>query len=402
VGRSADCLEQLELAKVLAGPDSPLRRLMQGGAKELSFKGTGDVTSKAGIAEAATDAVVDFAKKTLGSGAAKVESLAVERPETIVEERFRSLREFVTAPAGGRAPIDRVTDAVKEYSVRLDAVSEALRRGDPTAPKLVDTAQLRMEADQAPLPAREVLRSLITASVGQAAGAAREKLASDVGGAASFCEKAIGSRYPFARAAQAEVTLDDFSKVFAPGGDLDDFFQKNLAVLVDTSGRQWRPRSGDGGSPVSPQTIAQFQRAAAIRDAFYRSGSKMPAASAELALTQIDERLTHATIEIDNQVMRFDRIASIPARLAWPSQRPGGRVRLQVYPTGAAIAFEGTWALFRLIDRGNPQVGPQSERMQLTYVLEGARVVFELRASSAVYNPFHLQALEDFRCPNRR
>jgi len=65
------------------------------------------------------------------------------------------------------------------------------------------------------------------------------------------------------------------------------------------------------------------------------------------------------------------------------------------------MCFEGSWALFRLIDRGNPQSGSQPERMQITYVLDGSRVVFELRAQS-VYNPFKLQALEEFRCPVRR
>jgi len=398
---SSGLAQTLQLVKLLSGPDSPMKRLMQNAAKEVSFADSAEGTTKATVARAATDAVVDFAKKALGSNAPKLEAASPGRPEAVVDEHFRNLRLFVTASPGGRAPMDALMESLKEYAVRLDAVAEALRRGDSLGPKLVDATQLRADAEQSPPPIRQILGSLVVASVGQTAGAARDKLATDVGGAASFCEKAIGGRYPFTRNAQAEVTIDDFSKVFAPGGDLDEFFQKNLASLVDTSGRQWRARSGEGGAALPAQTIAQFQRAASIRDAFFRGGVKTPAAAADLALVAIDDRLTHATIEIDNQVLRFDRIASLQ-RITWPSQRAGGRVRLQVYPTGSAMSFEGSWALFRLIDRGNPQTGSQPERMQITYVLDGSRVVFELRAQSAVYNPFKLQALEEFRCPVRR
>jgi type VI secretion system protein ImpL len=245
---------------------------------------------------------------------------------------------------------------------------------------------------------RDVLRALVDASDAQTRAAAGSVITGGAKGAAAFCNKAIGGRYPFVRNASSEVTLDDFSRVFAPGGDLDDFFQKNLAGLVDTSGPVWRSRSGGAGP--SANIIAQFQSAAAIRDAFFRGGAKAPAATAELGLTSIDDRLTHVTLEIDNQVLRFDRVASMPVRITWPSQRPGGRIRLQAYPTGATLTFEGTWALFRMIERGNPQATAQSDRLQLSYALEGSRIVFDLRVSSSVYNPFQLKALEGFRCPS--
>jgi type VI secretion system protein ImpL len=124
----------------------------------------------------------------------------------------------------------------------------------------------------------------------------------------------------------------------------------------------------------------------------------MPAAAADLRVLSMDERVSHVTLEVDNQVMRFDRIAAIAVKIGWPSQRPGGTVRLQAYPSGAALTVEGTWALFRLIDRGNPQVGAQPDRLQLAYNFGGAPVSYELRATS-IYNPFRLRALEEFRCP---
>ena len=400
---SSSLSQTVQLAKVLAGPDSPLKRLAVAAARQTSLgDGGGDGSAKAAVTKAATDAVMDTTKRmlgrVLGDSASKVEIASQSRPEATVDEHFKLLRTFAIAPAGASAPVDTLIASMNEYYTQLVAVDESVRRHDTQVLQPAGAARLRADAEQGPAPVREVLRSLVDTSDSQIRAATGSVITGGAKGAAAFCAKAIGGRYPFVRNASSEVTLDDFSKVFAPGGDLDDFFQKNLAGLVDTSGAAWRSRSGGAGPSAS--IIAQFQNAAAIRDAFFRGGAKAPAATAELGLTSLDDRLTHVTLEIDNQVLRFDRVASMPVRITWPSQRPGGRIRLQAYPTGATLTFEGTWALFRMVDRGNPQATAQSDRLQLSYSLEGSRIVFDLRVSSSVYNPFQLKALEGFRCPN--
>ena len=233
-------------------------------------------------------------------------------------------------------------------------------------------------------------------STTQVTGKINAAISGEVTGAGQFCARAIKDRYPFVRSAAGDVTLDDFTKVFGPGGDLDEIFKKTLAPLVDTSRAQWVGRPGEGAR-VSAQTITQFQRAAEIRGAFFRLGTTL-AAAGELRLVALDERISHMTLEVDNQVMRFDRVATVPVRVAWPP-KAGIRVRLQAFPSGAAYTFEGPWALFRLLDRGNPQVGAQPEQIKLMFSFDGMGAGFELRASSAVNNPFNLRNLEGFKCP---
>jgi type VI secretion system protein ImpL len=252
------------------------------------------------------------------------------------------------------------------------------------------------DSAQMPPPLRETVKGAAQAAQSQGDLATQDTVTKAILAAGDFCRKAISGRYPLNKGNAAEVTIDDFSKVFSPGGDLDDVFRSTLAPLVDTSGASWRPRRRDGPG-VSAAAIAQFQRASIIRDAFFR-GSKTPATTAELRLISMDERVTHVTLEIDNQVMRFDRVAALAVKIAWPSQRAGGTVRLQAYPSGATVNAEGPWALFRLVDRGHPQSGSQADRLQLSYNLGGAPVAFELRAAS-FYNPFRLRALEEFQCP---
>ena len=393
--------QTVQLAKILAGADSPLKRLTVAAAKQTMLGDSADSAAKAAVTKAVADTISATTKKMLGSvlgdAAPKVDVPSRARLEAIVEDHFRPLRTFAIAGASGGAPIDALIASINEYYTQLVAAEESMRRRDPQLLQPAGTARLKADADQAPAPVRDVVRALVDTSDTSVRSAAGSVIAGGAKGAAVFCGKAISGRYPFSRNAGGEVTLDDFSRVFAPGGDLDDFFQKNLAALVDTSGPVWHARPGGAGP--SAFVVAQFQSAAVIRDAFFRGGAKTPAAMAELTLTALDDRLTHVTLEIDNQVLRFDRLTSNPVRINWPSQRAGGRMRLVVYPSGATLNFDGSWALFRMVDRGNPQP-TQADKMQLTYALEGSRIAFDLRVSSSVYNPFQLKAMEAFKCPN--
>ncbi len=329
-------------------------------------------------------------------GAAKVDPTAPKRPETAVDEHFRELRALAAGKEGSPPQIDAVIAKLREYGSQLMAMEEAERRGEPVKPPAA-ARELEGDAAQLPSPLREALLGAAQAGKSQGDTLSLDSVMKAIRAASDFCRKAIAGRYPFNKASANEVTVDDFSRVFSPGGDLDDVFRTNVSALVDTSGPAWKPRGREGpGLPAG--TIAQFQRASVIRDAFFRPGSKAPAATAELRVLSMDDRVTHVTLEIENQVMRFDRVAALAVKVSWPSQRASGTVRLQAYPSGATLSLEGAWALFRLVDRGNPQPGAQADRLQLAYNFGGALVAYELRAAS-YYNPFRLRALEEFQCP---
>jgi type VI secretion system protein ImpL len=390
--------QTVSLVRTLSGSDSPLRRLVVAAAKQVSLS-EGDGSIKSAATKAITDSVVDSTKKALSGilgAATRIDTGTQKQPEAIVDDHFRELRVLAAGKEGTPSQIDQVIAKLREYHSQLVAMEESERRGEPVKPPLA-ARELEGDASQLPSPVREALRGAAQAGLSQGDRASRESVMKAIMAASDFCRKAIAGRYPFNKQASTEVTVDDFSRVFGPGGDLDDVFKTQVAQYVDASGASWRSR-GREGVQVPAGVIAQFQRAAIIRDAFFRPGSKMPAAAADLRVLSMDERVSHVTLEIDNQVMRFDRIAAIAVKIGWPSQRPGGTVRLQAYPSGAALTLEGTWALFRLIDRGNPQVGAQPDRLQLVYNFGGAPVTYELRATS-IYNPFRLRALEEFRCP---
>jgi len=53
--------------------------------------------------------------------------------------------------------------------------------------------------------------------------------------------------------------VDDFIRLFAPGGVFDSFFTQHLRPYTDTTQRVWRPVATDGlPPPVSASDLGQF------------------------------------------------------------------------------------------------------------------------------------------------
>ena len=150
---------------------------------------------------------------------------------------------------------------------------------------------------------------------------------------------------------------------------------------------------------VSAATVAQFQRASVIRDAFFPGGAPNPTASAELHLVKLEDGISEVTLQNEGQTVRFQNGRPAATRLVWPSLNPGNQVKFVASAGGAspALAAEGPWALFRLFDMAKVE-GSQTDRYRLIFSFEGRKATFELRATS-IRNPFRLRELDQFRCP---
>ncbi len=174
-------------------------------------------------------------------------------------------------------------------------------------------------------------------------------------------------------------------------------------LLVDTSQKPWRAVAADGGpAPVSAADIAQFQRAAAIRDAFFPAALPGQASNAlrfDLVPLALDSSGRGAVLDVEGAktVLSPGAAPGRAAQLQWPAR---GAVSLSFdgEPAGSALVADGPWAALRFVARGKvaPTAVPERVRVSLQ---QGARTAdFELRASSIVH-PFALRELAEFRCP---
>jgi type VI secretion system protein ImpL len=224
------------------------------------------------------------------------------------------------------------------------------------------------------------------------------------GGPASLCRQAVTGRYPFVPASANDIPLDDFGRLFAPGGLLDGFFNTQLRPYVDMATNPWRAQAVDGvPAPVAPADLAQFQRAAVVRDLFFAGGGTVPTVRFDITPVSLDSGATQVTLDMGGTVVTYAQGPLRSTQITWPGPNRMDNVRLVFSPapsggTGVKQA-SGPWALFRLFDQGTLQQGSSSEIYTLTFKDGERQAVFSIRAGS-VLNPFAPGILRDFRCPN--
>lgn len=391
----------IEKTRFLSGPDSPLLPMLKTFSRHTTL-----LAPAPGAAAAASDRIGELLRK--GQKAvrdavgvrASTSGAPGERLESIVDDEFRGLRAMVTAPEGGRAPIEGLVARLQELQVLLTGMDAALKaKSTPPASPLPN--QLKVEGSNAPEPVRSLLDQLGTASA-RAAGlqlrsTLSERVRSEIG---EFCNQAINGRYPFDPSSAVDVTPADFSQLFGPGGRFERVFNE-LLPYVDTSARPWRFRDVEG-SPLGSDlgSLPQFQRAQAIREAFFPAGGAQPGLRLMMKPLEMDTRLREFVMDVDGQQLRYDHGPQIAVDVRWPGPKGTGQVTVQVSPASSAgMRREGAWALLRVFESAVITPGPSPERFKASFNFDGRVTVFDV-TNSSVRSPFQLPELKQFRCPN--
>ncbi|GAA4333571.1 type VI secretion system membrane subunit TssM [Pigmentiphaga soli] len=404
--RAADLQQAMQIARILSAPDSPLAAFLTAASREttLGERPAGEANVVSRTTDRIRDARQDLLRIMGGDDPTRMAPVVSGRIENIVDNRFAGLRALVRPPAAGQpAPIAQTLSLINDVYMYLSATDAAIQSRTPLPPSDVPN-QLRANAARMPEPVRSLLTQLGQVGSAETQQARRANLSADLHTAVSdYCKKAIGGRYPFVRSASSEVTPEDFGALFGPGGRLDDFFTRNLANDVDTSARPWAfKRQVDATATISPAGLAQFQRAATIRDVFFAGGGKTPALRLTFKPIEMDPSILQFVLDIDGQIVRYEHGPQIATSVQWPGSRGTGRVSLQLTPPPSAAAgplsFEGPWALFRMFDRLAIEPTPQPERFVAVFDTEGRQARFEVTTSS-VNNPFRLPELRSFACP---
>jgi type VI secretion system protein ImpL len=390
------------ITNALAAADSPLRTLLQAVTRETTLEKA--KADPAGSADNGVQGKLDAARKKLEAVMGSADSTAgVAAPTSVnpVDQHFDALHVQAGLPgAPGAFPLDQVLSMLKDASQYFDAADNARRSGTP-APAADALNRLKREADGKPAPLGSMLQNIDSGGGTLTLGSERARLnALWSASAAPFCQQAIAGRYPLVKGASKEVTPDDFGKFFGPGGLMDDFFARNLAASVDMSGSQWRWRNSDSAPLDIPvEVLTQFQTAARLRDMLFSAGGGRPSLRFDLTPISSDPALTHVQLDIEGQPVIFDSGTQGRAvSIVLPSGKGVGQVRFEAVPVlRSDLGSDGSWAWFRMMDKGVLQPTAQGERYRLTFDLEGRKVSYQLDASSVI-NPFKRKELEQFRC----
>jgi len=395
----------LQVARVLSAPDSPLANYLRAVARETKLVQPKDPSTRpdGSTVLGQLDQKADKARREMaaltGGDAQPAPTGGSSGPvEQVVDDHFAHIHRLVE---GTPPPIDDVLKMFNEVYVQLAAVDAAQKSKapPPAGGGGGGGAALKAAAGLQPEPIKSMLESLADAGASQSRVAERQGLTAELKPVYDFCARAIAGRYPFAPGSKADVLPDDFSQMFGVGGMMDDFYQRRLATLVDTGTNPWSFKPlPDGSKPAGGAALADFQRAARIKDVFFRSGGRTPAFRVDVRALELNDGLKELSLDIDGQVIKFVPGNTTAATIQWPPVRLASQVRVSTVPASTPQVFEGTWALFRLFDRFEVLPSAQSERFQVVMNLDGKRARLEVIASSA-FNPFRLREMQQFRCP---
>jgi type VI secretion system protein ImpL len=185
---------------------------------------------------------------------------------------------------------------------------------------------------------------------------------------------------------------------------IDGFFNTLLKPYVDTSGKVWKLQSADGVAVALPAAdLAQFQRAALIRDLFFTGGRTVASFRFDIAPVSLDAHAARVTLDLDGTVLAYGGGPPRPAEITWPGRNliPTARLAFEPPPAAGPGAWQesGPWSMFRLFSRGRLQSSATGGKYTLTFQLGERQAVFDIGAGAAS-GPLAAGTLQGFRCPS--
>ncbi len=396
---------------ILASPELPMRQLLASVSRQLTLSVPTGGEPRTAATEASASGPEDRLHGLFGAGQPASAPAAPLPPGHEVDERYRTLRDLLSG--GAAAPIDQVLRELGDAQQQIAKLAATLVNPGAVVPAtggIDPLLALKADAGQQPQPLGRWLTEIATSAIALRSGDPRQQLATIFnagGGPAELCPAVVNGHYPFSPDATDDTTIADFARLFAPGAALDGFMNTLLRRYVDTSGKMWRLVSADAATaPVSATDLAQFQRAAAIRDAFFADGGTRPRFRLDIAPVSVDAATRQVTLDLDGTAIVYTRGVPRSTQVTWPSFSLQPTMRLVFDPPLAGAVEElrdtGPWALFRLFGRGRMQAQPgTADRYRLTFQLGGRQAVFDVRVQSSA-NPFAPGLLQDFRCPSVR
>ena len=398
-----------DVLRVISGPTSPLKKLLVAVAKETDLQQEERQLAAQGKP---VEGNVDQLKQRLGSLLGQEQATGNTAPvetQDPVSAHFAELNALVNKGEGEPAAIDALLADLNALYVQVSAMSGA--SGDALLGEAKNQAsaaatRVSLNAERQPPLVQGLVKSVVTSTTNSMMGGVRNQLnAAWTSEVLNVYRQSLSGRYPLAPGSARDATLEDFGLFFGVGGVMDNYFRKYLQPYVDTSATPWRWQPGAAQKlGISPGVLQTFQRAAAIRDAFFRSGGTQPTVRFELKPVAMDASITQFQLELDGQQVGYDHGPSRPVAMQWPNPGSVGVVRLSITPPSASgrsgITLDGPWAWFRLLEQSDLVAGNAPDRFNLRLQVDGASISYELRASSA-FNPFKSRVLNGFSLPER-
>ena len=387
----ANFKQEISLIQSVLGPPSPLEGFLTAVSQETSFNMEQNKNSSKD-----------------DQGSSKNDSKPAEQNEkktkNYINDHFAQLHSFTNGTPSSLSDMLKSLGQIKSMIGPIAVSNSAL---SPETGKLAANTSLGQNLDQlesiaikAPPSVETAIGTLIRQTTILLETVTKEDVETDwKENIYKYCQRSINNHYPFSFS-KNETTLNDFIKMFATDGLMDQFFEKYIKTYVDTSTTPWGLLANtDSKLEFSPSAIHYFEQASWIKKVFFPGGSKDPRISFGVMPTDLDIKAKGVTLDIGGQSLAYQYGAQQMQTVLWPNGANGVRINFANTDINQtkALSIEGPWALFRLMQSQKfEKLGPT--RFSLDINFSGRYASFILEAAT-VDNPFQKDLLRGFKCP---
>ncbi|MGF1727555.1 type VI secretion system membrane subunit TssM [Photobacterium nomapromontoriensis] len=344
---------------LISGPSSPMTTVLKQVYANTQFSPIGDKNALISQVNPKLLEVANSASE-IAEEVVQPDYLLMKR----VEQAFHLLNQLqVSETSNSPTPWDETIAALSRVRTYMKDIADA---PDPQMAALA-AAQNRMSSTEAdpliklkqiaqksPEPVRSWLLEVVNQSwsvmITESARGIQTQWYSEI--YSKFKEIGLG-KYPFDLTATEEISIEDFELLFASGGLLDSFIQKNFAPFYDTN--LWAPKQVDGEiMPLSPAILVQLRNYNVIRDTLINKSTNRVNIPFSVKVLDLDSSAIRASLKIADSNISYYHGPSRIRELQWPPRNGDFNISITIQDVTDegkqhVLNKSGQWAIYRLL-----------------------------------------------------
>lgn len=210
----------------------------------------------------------------------------------------------------------------------------------------------------------------------------------------------LAGRYPFNKNASKEVSLNDFSRFFGPGGIIDSFYENNLKAFIENDLGQ---SEDDIPTLIRDDVLVQLYQAEHIREIFF---SKENGLGTQYVIEPADlsSNNRRSILNLDGQIVDFSHGGKRKTNIVWPNSMNASveskltLVSTQNEKSPRSLIFKGPWAQLRILNSGKV-IASNNGMFTIRYDFNNGYATYRIHVDESA-NPFELNLFEKFKLPD--
>ncbi len=206
----------------------------------------------------------------------------------------------------------------------------------------------------------------------------------------------IAKRYPFDASQHEEITINDFNHFFSTHGALNTFTENYVKPFLDISSAEWKSKAvNDSVLPIASETLDALIRANIITNMFFPDRGEESKIDFSLQKISLDPVVANLELEVGTTKLTDNQGTDSMTRFTWPQSH--AKLALDsIEGNHYELAEQGTWALFKLLEKVNVLVDEQdSSSLQILFEINSNSGRYLLKTNNQV-NPFTPGILNGF------